>query len=42
MKLEGALLVCGRLALSSALANQTKQLQRKYHTTKQDQIIQKH
>ena len=45
MKITGGLeLVCGRptLALSSALVHQTLQLQRKYHTTKQDQIIQKH
>ena len=30
------------LALSSALVHQAKQLQRKHHTTKQDQTIQKH
>ena len=45
IKITGGLeLVCGRptLALSSALVHQTEQLQRKYHTAKQDQIIQKH
>ena len=40
----GLYLVYGRstLALSSALVHQTKQLQQKHHSTKQDQTIQTH